>query len=180
MEAATYLLFVLGCLGATDIALYHSIAHGIRSHPDSRAELVIHSLRGPTYAALFLLLPNFAMHGLFFWCLIGLFIADLVISIVDFALEGRSRRFFGGLPTGEYILHILLAMLFGALVTAVFFGAGEWAMLPTSIRYAPTEVPVVVRAVMALMALLVFASGVQDALAAVRLRGRAPRAAAAD
>jgi hypothetical protein len=110
MEAATYLLFVLGCLGATDILVYHCIAHGIRSHPDSRAELVVHSLRGPTYATLFLFVPNFAFHGLFFWCLMGLFVVDVGISICDFALERRSRQFFGGLPSGEYVLHIIIGV----------------------------------------------------------------------
>src|SRR5688500_10822937 len=59
MEIATYLLFVLGLLGAADIAIFHSVAHGIRSHPDSAMELFTHSLRGPTYAALFILIPNF-------------------------------------------------------------------------------------------------------------------------
>ena len=175
MEAAVYILFVLGCLGATDIAVYHSIAHGIRSHPDSRAELVVHSLRGPTYASLFLLVPNFAMHGLFFWCLIGLFTVDVGISVWDFALERHSRQFFGGLPSGEYVLHIIIAMLFGGLVTAVFFGAGEWATLPTWIGYAPADVPTFLRGVMAVMAVLVFASGVQDGIAAFRLRGLPPR-----
>jgi hypothetical protein len=172
METATYLLFVLGSLGATDIALYHSFAHGIRSHPDSRAELVTHSLRGPTYAALFLLVPNFALHGVYFWCLVALFAFDVAISLVDFALERRSRQFLGGLPSGEYVLHTIIAMFFGALVAAVGFGAGEWAKLPSEISYAPADVPLLLRCMMAVMAVLVFASGVQDGIAALRLWGQ--------
>jgi hypothetical protein len=176
MEAAVYLLFILGCLGALDIAAFHSFAHGIRSHPDSRMELLVHSLRGPTYATLFVVIPNFALHGLYFWGLMGLFMIDLGISIWDFALERRSRQFFGGLPSGEYVLHILIAMLFGALVTAVCFGGGSWAALPTHFGYAPVAVPGLLRIAMAVMALLVFISGVQDAVAAFRLRGRELRA----
>jgi hypothetical protein len=169
MEAATYILFVLGCLGATDILVFHSVAHGIRAHPESRLELVVHSLRGPTYAILFLVVPNFTLHGIFFGCLIGVFALDLAISIVDFALERTSRQFFGGLPTGEYILHIILAMLFGALVTSVCFGAWNWAKLPTRMAYAPADVPGLLRLAMAVMAILVFLSGLEDALAAQRL-----------
>src|SRR5713226_8228307 len=105
MVIATYLLFVLGCLGAADIVLYHSVAHGIRSHPDSQRELVTHSLRGPTYAALFLLIPNFAMQGAYSGLLASLLVVDIAISVWDFALERASRQFFGGLPTGEYVLH---------------------------------------------------------------------------
>jgi len=170
MIAATYLLLALGALGATDVLLYHSIAHGIRHHADSRAELIIHSLRGPTYAVLFLLVPNFALHGLWFWALMALFAIDLAISIADFAIERHSRAFFGGLPSGEYVLHILMAILFGALVTSVCFEAGEWASLPTQIGFQPAAVPLIVRIALAVMAIGVFVSGAQDALAAIRLQ----------
>jgi len=172
MEAATYILFILGCLGAIDIAVYHSFAHGIRSNPDSRSELIVHSLRGPTYALLFLLIPNVALHGIYFWCLIALFVIDIAISIIDFVLERESRRFLGGLPSGEYVLHIIIAMLFGALVTAVCFGVGVWRNLPTQIAYAPAQVPDLLRLVMVVMAVLVLISGIQDAIAACRLNGQ--------
>ena len=169
MEVATYILFVLGCLGGTDILLYHSVSHGIRSHQDSRLELVIHSLRGPTYAALFLLMPNFALQGGYFWLLIGIFAFDVCISLGDFIIERASREFFGGLPTGEYVLHIILAMLFGSLVTSAFYGAGHWAAMPTRLAYEPAAVPDVLRAVLAVMAVLVLGSGVMDLMAARRL-----------
>jgi hypothetical protein len=177
MEVPTYLLFVLGLLGATDIAVYHSFAHGIRQHRDCRAELVVHSLRGPTYAALFVLVPNFALHGAWFWCLIALFAFDVSLSIVDFSLEGQSRRSLGGLPTGEYVLHVILAMLFGALVTAAAYGSGSWATLPTQVTYEPAAVPIALRLVMMVMAALVLYSGIQDSVAAVRLRTKDGQAA---
>lgn len=169
MTAATYLLFVLGVLGAVDILLYHSVSHGIRSHQDSRDELIVHALRGPTYAALFILVPNFALHGLFFWLLIGILAFDVLISLVDFMLERKSRAFFGGLPSGEYVLHIVLAMLFGALVTSVFYGAWGWSRLPAAVVYAPAETPASLRGIMAIMAVLVLGSGAMDLLAAIRL-----------
>ncbi|KAA0131764.1 hypothetical protein FYZ48_26910 [Gimesia chilikensis] len=169
MAVATYILFVLGCLGATDIALYHSFSHGIRQHLDSRAELIVHSLRGPTYAMLFVVIPNFVMQGAFFWCLLLLFVVDVLISIVDFALERESRRLLGGLPSGEYVLHIMLAMLFGALVTAVCLEAGAWRSLPSRFYYQPADVPALLRGVLVVMAVLVLISGIQDAMAAWRL-----------
>lgn len=176
METATYLLFVLGCLGATDIALFHSVAHGIREHPDARRELLAHSLRGPTYAALFLVVPNFRPGGAWFWALAALLVVDVAISIWDFAIEGNSRCFLGGLPAGEYVLHMVMAMVFGALAATVAFEAGQWGMAPTSLAYEPAAVPDLLRLAMAAMALLVLLSGVQDALAARRLRGRPIRA----
>lgn len=172
MAVPTYILFVLGVLGAVDILLYHSISHGIRSHHDSRLELVLHSLRGPTYAALFLLVPNFVMQGGYFWLLIGILAFDLCISLADFLVEGGSRAFLGGLPPGEYVLHVVLAMLFGALVASIFYEAGGWATASARLAYEPAAVPALLRVVMALMAILVLVSGVMDAIAAVRLMGR--------
>lgn len=169
MEAATWILFALGCLGAADIAIFHSVAHGIRTHPDSTMELVTHSLRGPTYAALFVLIPNCVMEGMYAWLLLGLFVFDFAISIWDFSLEARSRRFLGGLPNGEYVLHIVIAMLFGALATLVSSNLNKWIQAPTRLAYEPVQVPWQLRGIMMAMALLVLYSGVQDAIAAVKL-----------
>ncbi len=170
MEIPTYILFVLGCLGAADIALFHSVAHSIRSHEDSAAELVTHSLRGPTYAALFLLIPNFELHGLFAWGLMALFTFDVGISIWDFSLEQGSRRFLGGLPSGEYVLHMLMAIVFGALVATVLCFGHHWFSATTGLFYAPTAVPTILRMVLATMAAAVLVSGIQDGVAAFRLR----------
>lgn len=177
MEIPTYILFLLGCLGAADIVLFHSVAHGIRSHPDSAKELVTHSLRGPTYAALFVLIPNFALKGLFSWGLLALFVFDVGISIWDFWLEQSSRRFLGGLPSGEYVLHMLIATVFGGFVASFIYFAGDWFGAATSLAYAPAAVPGVLRLAMLTMAVLVLASGAQDAVAALRLRrmSRDPR-----
>jgi len=175
MEIPTYILFVLGCLGAADIALFHSVAHGIRSHRDSVGELVTHSLRGPTYATLFLLIPNFEMRGLFAWGLMALFVFDVGISIWDFSLEQGSRRFLGGLPSGEYILHMLMAVVFGALVATILCFGHHWFNAPTRLVYRPAGVHIALRFALSIMAIGVLASGIQDAAAALRLRklGRA-------
>ena len=169
MEIATYILFALGCLGAADIALFHSVAHGIRSHRDSVMELITHSLRGPTYAILFVLIPNFALQGAYAWFLIALFVFDVAISIWDFSVEQQSRRLLGGLPGGEYLLHIFMAMLFGALVTSVAYGLGDELRASTRLVYRPAQVPWLLRGVMLVMSVLVFISGAQDARAALRL-----------
>jgi hypothetical protein len=172
MEIPTYLLLFLGCLGAADILIYHSISHGIRSHPESAMELVTHSLRGPTYAALFVVIPNFRMQGSMLWALLALFVVDVGVSIWDFSLERRSRQFLGGLPSGEYVLHMLIAMVFGAVVTSVVFKAGPDLHAPTSLVYSPATVPFLVRLLLFAMAVVVLFSGIQDALAAGQMWSR--------
>ncbi len=176
MVAATYILLALGLLGALDIALYHSVSHGIRSHPDSRHELIVHSFRGPTYATLFIVVPNLGPGGAFFWALIALYAVDVAISIWDFAIERKSREFLGGLPSGEYVLHIFMAMCFGALVAATFFEGYHLAAEPSRLVYEPAAVPAIVRAAIAVLALAVRYSGAQDVLAVVRMRKEPRRA----
>src|SRR5687768_1062140 len=116
MMTANYLLLTLGLLGGIDILLYHSISHGIRTHNESRWELLTHAMRGPTYAILFLVVPNFETHGVWAVLLAALLAFDVGISVTDFWLERKSREALGGLPSGEYVLHMIMAMLFGAIV----------------------------------------------------------------
>ncbi|MEE8104308.1 MAG: hypothetical protein V3T86_02100 [Planctomycetota bacterium] len=170
MAIATWLLFVMGLVGAADIALYHSVAHGIRTHEDSRTELFIHSLRGPTYFVLYLAVPNLALSGAWFVALVVLLAVDLAISLWDFAIEGDSRDALGGLPSGEYVLHIMLAMLFGGLVATVFLRHGQNFGEPTAISYEPADVPGLLRLALAVMAIVVLASGAQDLRSALRMR----------
>jgi hypothetical protein len=170
VAAATWILFCLGLLGAADILLYHTIAHGIRKLPDCRRELLPHALRGPTYALLFVLLPNFSLHGAWYWALVSLLAFDVAISVWDFAVERGCRARLGGLPTGEYVLHAVMAMLFGALVAVVWIATQAWPQLPTGIVYAPAAVPDMLRRLLGLMALAVLVSGLQDVWAWRRLR----------
>ena len=172
MIVPSYLLLLLGVLGGTDILLYHSISHGIRQHAESRAELFTHFLRGPTYAALFLLVPNFAFRGWYFAGLLLLLLFDVGISIADFWVESGSRRRLGGLPRGEYVLHILLAMLFGAMVVAVMYEGGAGFRAPSALVWQADGPHVTVRVALAIMAPLVLWSGLADLRAMVRLGRR--------
>jgi hypothetical protein len=162
----------MGILGAADIWLYHTKAHALRTHPGARAELITHFLRGPTYCALFLLVPNFTFHGAFFVGLIGLYAVDLVISVADFALEPESRRTLGGLPRGEYLLHVFLAMLFGGLVVATFMESEGAMHHEAALTWRPIGDHAWVRGLLALMAPAVLITGLLDLRAVIRL-GRA-------
>lgn len=167
------LLFTMGVLGATDIVLFHVRAHALRSRVESRAELVTHFLRGPTYATLFAVVPNVDPRGGWYVALLGLLTIDALISVADFWLEPDSRRSAGGLPRGEYLLHVVLAALFGALVFAVLQDAPARLAEATSARWVPLDegAPPLLRLVLLAMAPIVLWTGLLD-LAAVRRLGR--------
>jgi hypothetical protein len=167
---SSWLLLVLGVLGATDILLYHSISHGIRRHPAARGELFTHFLRGPTYALLFLAVPNLELRGLWLVALLALLLVDLAISIADFWLETDSRAGLGGLPRGEYLLHVVMAMLFGGLVAAVLFESDGALSAATSVGWRQEGAPRSVRVALAIMAPLVLWTGLADLRAMRALR----------
>ena len=165
---ACLLLLAVGALGALDILLFHTLEHRLHHQPSARRELVTHALRGPTYATLFLVVPNLALSGAWFWALAGLLAFDVAISIWDFSLERTSRAPMGGLPTGEYVLHSVVAVLFGAFATCWLIGSWDGHDAPTAAAVAPA-VPDAVRALFALMAVGVLGTASLDALAVRRL-----------
>ncbi len=172
MILPSYLLFAIGVLGAADILFFHTLTQRLHGHRPARAELVTHFLRGPTYALLFLGVPNFEFHGAWFWGLAALLAFDLAISVADFWLEPESRRALGGLPRGEYLLHVLIAMCFGALLMASWNEAGPGRSAPTALHWIEDGAPTMLRAVLAIMAPMVLWTGLRDLAAAIRL-GRA-------
>lgn len=178
MELASWILLAMGVLGALDILLFHMMGQNLRGRVESRAEFVTHFLRGPTYFALFLLVPNSAPSGWAAWVLLGVLAFDVAISVADFWLEPASRRSAGGLPRGEYLLHVLLAMCFGALVLTVVQEVGPRLDGPSAWNFGSGDVPVALRLMLGGMAPIALASAVLD-LVAVRRLGRAEPAGTA-
>jgi hypothetical protein len=176
VEAACWLLLAIGVLGAADIFLFHVRAQHIRRHPAARRELVTHALRGPTYALLFLGASNLSFRGAWLDALVGLLALDLGVSLADFTLERESRQGLGGLPTGEYLIHIAIALLYGAMLASVARAAPELWARPAALVLEPVGPPVL-RLVLAAMAAGAAISSAQDALAVVRLSRPAARRA---
>ena len=171
MTLPTALLLAMGLLGAADIWFFHTRAHALRARAESRAELVTHALRGPTYAALFALVPNFELAGTWLGALFALLAIDLAISAVDFWLEPASRAGRGGLPRGEYLLHVALAVLFGALVTSVLYEASDRIGAASAVRWLgfAEGPPLPLRIAVTSMAPAVLWTGTLDLAAVLRL-----------
>jgi hypothetical protein len=169
----SWILLAMGVLGALDIVLFHMWKQRLRSRSESRAELVTHFLRGPTYAALFLAVPNLRMEGAWFGALLAVLAFDVVISIADFWLETASRKSAGGLPRAEYVLHSLIAILFGALITTVLRDASALDA-PTAATWIESGPPQALRILLAVLAPIALGSSLLDLAAVIRMNP-APR-----
>jgi hypothetical protein len=137
MLPATILLLAIGVIGAFDIAYFHTWRGALTKRPECRSEATVHVIRGFVYAAQFLLIPNVRLYGAWYAALVALFVIDAAVAMTDVLLEPKSRESQGGLPRAEYLIHIVLSVLVGALLWSVFTTTwGDWNA-PTDIRIAP-------------------------------------------
>jgi hypothetical protein len=127
------LLTAMGLLGAFDIAWFHTHKARLTAHAASRREVWLHVARGVVYAAQFALVPNVRFAGGWYGAFVGLFVADIAIAALDVAVETASRRAQGGLPAGEYFMHITLSVLAGAYLHALAVSTASWRALPTGL-----------------------------------------------
>jgi hypothetical protein len=112
---ASLLLLLVGLFGAFDVLYFHHLRARVPYAAEKRREAWAHVAKAPVYAALFLVVPNLQLSGASL-SILGLLVAlDVGIAAWDVAVESEARRAEGGLPAGEYALHLLITLLVGAL-----------------------------------------------------------------
>jgi hypothetical protein len=159
MTEAFYLLLLIGHLGAFDVLYFHVYVARLSERPESRREVFWHTLRHLVYAGQFLAVANLRFHGAALLLLLALYVADFVIAWADVWSETESRKTQGGLPRGEYFMHIVLSVLVGMYLACVARDVWSDRALPAAIVVSPPAVPGLLRALMNVMgvtALLAF------------------------
>jgi hypothetical protein len=170
MLTASLLLLVMSLIGAFDIAYFHTYRCRLSHRAESRTEAWIHVVRGVIYALQMALVPNVRFAGAWYAAWVALFVADVGVALADVAVEPASRRSQGGLPAGEYFMHIVLSVLAGAYLHSLAVASLPWASLPPSVSYAPSA-PLALRTALGVMALGCLSVAVYEALALL-LRAR--------
>jgi hypothetical protein len=168
--AALCLLAAQGAIGAFDTLYFHEWRARLPAGgAQTRPELLLHAARDMVYALLFGLLPRYRGQGAWASVLVVLVAFEIVITLVDFRVEDTVRVPFGGTFPGERTTHTIMAIIYGAFL-------GTWAPGLVADWGAPTgwfaiDMPGALVAVMTLMSLGVFASGLRDFYAAFGGRG---------
>ena len=119
MNVAFELLMLAALLGAVDVGYYHLYKFRLFSRPESVKEEITHLARH----VLFLSMTSVMVLGLerASTVLPILFVLDLANSTADVLLERKSRASAGGLPSLEYLIHILASLISGAAMSAFIF-----------------------------------------------------------
>lgn len=152
MLTGSILLLVIGVLGAFDIFYFHAYKQGLVHRAESRTEAWIHVARGFVYAAQLAAVPNLRFGGAWYAAFVALFVADIGVAIADVSIEPASRKSLGGLPPGEYLMHIVLSVLVGVYLHAILADSVAWARLPTALEVAPAA-PLGLRVALGIMSL---------------------------
>lgn len=118
------ILAAVGTIGAIDVLYYHLYRFRLWSQPGCVAEEVTHLLRNAIFVAVLLVCMQPSSQG---WATVMfvLFAADLTNSVVDVLIERRSREALGGLPSGEYLVHILSTFGTGIAVASYTAALGS-------------------------------------------------------
>jgi len=154
METAFYILLIAGHLGIFDVIYFHNYKCNLSARPECQREVFWHTVRHAVYATQFIVIANFRFHGLALLILGLVYAADVIVAWSDVLEETASRRNQGGLPRGEYFMHIVLSLLIGAYLMTVAKTVWPDRLLTTGIVLDPPGVPYVLRAYMTLMGIM--------------------------
>lgn len=129
MEIVFVLLVAQSLLGAFDTWVIHEWRERLPRRPVARREVGLHALREVLYAVIFIGLAGWQWGGLWAWVLATVLLVEVVITALDFVEEDRIRV----LSPLERVTHLLLAILYGALLARLAEVLWTWQALPTEL-----------------------------------------------
>lgn len=101
------LLTLFTLLGMYDGFYLHIFKYRLYDHQDSKREHLTHTIRGILFPGI-LYCCYLASGDSWFLAGLALLAIDVVVTVIDAYMEKDSRTFMGGLPRGEYIIHLLV------------------------------------------------------------------------
>ena len=162
METSFYLLLVLSHFGVFDVLYFHIYKCQLHLRPECQREVFWHVWRHLIYALQFVWVANFRFHGWALAALGVLYFCDIFVAWSDVLEENKSRASQGGLPRGEYFMHIALSVLVGCYLMATIQAVWADRSLPTAVVYAPPAVHWFLRFYMTGMGVVAFGNFVYD------------------
>lgn len=180
-QLAVWLMLANAALGAADTLWYHEYRARLPHHlATTRTELRLHAVRDAVYVFVYASFAIGQPTGGYAALMLILLAVEIVVTMIDFIVEDRTRPAIGGMAAGERVLHTAMAIVYGAAVSRLV------PSLVTSIdqpaRFVDAGLPMWARVVTALCAVGIAGSGMRDARAAWQpsnartARGMMPRA----
>jgi hypothetical protein len=124
-----YVLLLHGVLGFLDIVVNHELLAKLPKRGDAAPEEALHAARETIFASLFACLAWYEWHGAWVWWIAALLLCEIVVSARDVIVEGDTRI----LPPSEQVVHLLLFISLGVLITLVAYALVWWHGAPTAV-----------------------------------------------
>ncbi len=102
-------------MGGFDSLYHHEFMEKLAWKKSQAYELKLHGSRNIFYAIIFLCFGVITPSGTWAYALITVLAIELLITLIDFVEEDKSRK----LPASERILHTLLTLNFGAILVVL-------------------------------------------------------------
>jgi len=165
-----WLLGIQGAIGAFDTLYYHEWRARLPARGRHAAsELKLHAARDVFYAVLFATLPWISWQGAWALVLVGVLVAEIVLTLTDFVVEIAVRKQLGDVYAGERVTHAVMGILYGAMVAKLIPMLVDWWRRPTALMVEWVDIPAVLRWGLVVMAAGVLLSGLRDLSAALEL-----------
>ena len=105
---SSVLLLIFSLLALYDGFYLHIFRYQLHNHAESKKEHLTHTFRAAFFPAIvyFLFLKQGCQVSFFIG--IALVVLDIIVLGIDAFMEAESRKFMGGLPRWEYILHLFV------------------------------------------------------------------------
>ncbi|MEO8516823.1 MAG: hypothetical protein ABI426_08765 [Flavobacterium sp.] len=102
------LLILFAILAVYDGFYLHIFKYNLHNHSESKNEHITHTVRAILFPAIVYFLFFRQNSTCSFFIGISLVIIDSLVLVLDAYVESDSRKFMGGLPRWEYVLHLFV------------------------------------------------------------------------
>jgi hypothetical protein len=114
----------------------------------------------------FCTLPWFAWKGTWTIVLLGVIIAEIILTLWDFVVEIAVRRELGDVYAGERVTHAIMGIMYGAMLASLVPTITSWWASPTGLAVEPATILPWIRIFLSAMGAGVVMSGLRDLYAA--------------
>ena len=105
---SSILIILFALLAVYDGFYLHIFKYQLHNNPDSRFEHLTHTIRAIFFPAILYFLFIKQDCNISFFIGISIVLVDVIVLGIDAFSEADSRKFMGGLPKWEYILHLFV------------------------------------------------------------------------
>lgn len=127
MELLLIIFSIQGLLGAFDTIYHHELTERLPWRQSAAKELTLHGVRNFFYSIIFVSLAWVAWQGILAWVFFAILLVEVVITLMDFVEEDKSRK----LPATERITHTILALNYGIILALLIPILWQWSAAPS-------------------------------------------------